>query len=496
MEKRNGGSVCSSCQTSFRVVIGIMLLYAVTSCANMNTISRSTNLPGDREAVHLDIHQRAIIATAKKYCAEPSPDGLAAYAAAIGLSVGKPASEADSLTSSGSSSAASVGLRTQSISLMRDQMYRICEASANGDIGGGNVAVLLGQSQDLAIVILAIEQLTGPVSASQAALIASTQASSTATIASNAKQLEILTKALERANKDLEESKAEKITKENEIKTVQSDIDQKTAALAAQGDENQEIRDPLTKAIESQRKNLTDLNSKHAVAVKQIEFRQSIVDDAITARDKVLKSQDSALASGSTSTDGNKEFDVHSSANKLASDASIKVADTVEAIVKHALNKSYLNEACISVISTPVEEIQVGLTGEQLDTAKKRRNGRLELLQSCVGLINATLAMQTGAAAKEAAEAQLEAERAKKQTSVLQNKFSMDKVMNCISNVDGTVNASRLNAILALPQIAFELSATLPPRSAQQVRTFLATREDQLQELEKRIDSKPSICLR
>lgn len=479
-----------------RIVIIVTVLVALSGCANLSTIHRSTMLPGNAKAVHLDIHQRAIIATADKYCAEPSPDGLAAYAAAIGLSVGKPVSEAGSLTSSGSSSVASAGLRTQSITLMRDLMYRICEASANKSLGDANLAVLLGQSQDLATVILAIEQLTGPVAASQAALIAGTQASSTATIAANAKQLEILTEALERANKGLEEAKAEKTAKEKEIETTQAEKDLKTAAQTqAQAEENQELSDTLKAETTVLTNKLSDLNAELALAEQQEAFRQGIVDDAKATRDKVLESQDSALASGSTRTSGSNAFDSQSPANKLAADASIKVAETVENIVKHSLDKKYLDEACISLITTPIPTISATMDDKEKGAIQQQRTGRLELQASCVALINSTIDKQRSDASRDAAEAQLDAAKADAKRIVLQSKSAMDKVMNCITD-NGAVNAGRVTAILALPRVAVDLSNTLNGRKAQQVRTFLATRADQLQELAQRIDTDPGICLR
>lgn len=489
-------SLCALLTTSCRVLIVVTVLAGVYGCANMNTISRSTNLPGERKALHLDIHQRAIIASADKYCAEPSPDGLAAYAAAIGLSVGKPASSADSLTTSGSSSVAGVGLRTQSITLMRDLMYRICEASANKSIGDANVAVLLGQSQDLATVILAIEQLTGPVAASQAALIAGSQSASTATIAVNSKQLELLTEALERANNNLEETKAEKAAKEMDIEAVEAEKKRKTTALAqAEEEDNQETRDILSEEIVSLTSKLNDLKKELAVYEEREAFRQGIVDDARAAREKVLESQEAALSSGSTTTSGSNAFDTQSPANKIAAEASVKVTEAVQEIVKHALNKPYLNEACISVITTPLEEVQTtGMSPEQIKASEQRRRARLQLQNSCVELINSSIEKQRAAAAEDAAKSRFEKEKLETQTNILQTKSSIDKVMNCITN-NGTVSEKRLARILALPKIKSDLSNSLTERNAEQLRAFLAINADQLEELAQRIDSATEICL-
>ena len=466
-------------RASFRVVVGMLAIAATSGCANLNTIERSTLLPGNRKAVHLDIHQRAIISTADRYCAEPSPDGLAAYAAAIGLSVGKPASGTDSLTSSGSSSAAGVGLRTQSITLMRDLMYRICEASANGALGNAHLAVLLGQSQDLATVILAVEQLTGPVAATQVALTAGSQATTIATISASAKQVEILTEQLERANENLQEAKARKATKEQQIAVTQAKKDRKSTALTeAEGEENQEIRDALREEIASLQSELTDLKSELAEIASDVEHHQGIVDHTKTTRDKVLESQDSALASGSTTTSGNETFDSRSSTTRLAADATNKVADTVAAIVTHALDKDYLDEACISIIST----------SELTETGPV-------LLASCISLINSKIERQRQNAELDAAVAQRDALIANAESAILQTKGALTKVMNCITD-NGTVNSNRVTEILNLRSFGTDLSESLITRDTQDMWNFLTLRADQLQELAKRIDSNPGICLR
>ena len=110
-----------------RTLINILLIgsfIGLTACANINTIGRTTKLDsGDNigKAVHLDIQQRLLIVNEfGYYCSEPSPDALAAYAAAFGIGASSPASGAASAAGGGQSSAASVGLRTQSITLMRD----------------------------------------------------------------------------------------------------------------------------------------------------------------------------------------------------------------------------------------------------------------------------------------------------------------------------------------------------------------------------------------
>jgi len=66
-------------------------------------------------------------------CAEPSPDALSALSASIGGGISDPKVAANFALAQ-SESAASIGLRTQSIQLLRDGMYRLCEGYAAGAI--------------------------------------------------------------------------------------------------------------------------------------------------------------------------------------------------------------------------------------------------------------------------------------------------------------------------------------------------------------------------
>ncbi len=162
-------------------VLGMGL--TLTACANLFTVQEVTEIPnrGDKtrinaRAIHLDAQQRLVLATAQGYCAEPSPDALASYAASLGFDLDIFSQSSGSLAQALKSDAASIGLRTQSITLMRDALYRMCEASNNGRLNDTEVAAFLRRSQDLTAVVLAIEQLTGTVAANQVILTPSAKA--------------------------------------------------------------------------------------------------------------------------------------------------------------------------------------------------------------------------------------------------------------------------------------------------------------------------------
>ena len=164
---------------------------ALAGCANLNTVGRSTTLPNNGIAVHVDAPQRLAIANTSGWaCAEPSPDALQAYASSFGLGFAAPSKESVSVAQALSAGSGSIGLRTQSITLMRDSLYRICEMYFNGAISKESAVQLLQRSQDLSLAILAIEQLTGAVVAQQVSLNTTNAATAAATINDTQKQLD------------------------------------------------------------------------------------------------------------------------------------------------------------------------------------------------------------------------------------------------------------------------------------------------------------------
>lgn len=156
------------------------LLLALSACANLHTIHRTTDLPDDGKAVHLDAAQRVIHVTKNgKACAEPTPDALQSYASAFGSALNAGADGA-SFSNALRANAASVGLHSQSITLMRQHLFNICEYAQNDWLNDADVMLLMERSQDLTLGILAIEQLTGAVVARQAMFEDSSDVSATA----------------------------------------------------------------------------------------------------------------------------------------------------------------------------------------------------------------------------------------------------------------------------------------------------------------------------
>jgi hypothetical protein len=94
-------------------------------------------------------------------CAEPSPDAMAAVAASMAANMAGKDSTSASLSASVSESAAFVGLRTQTIQLLRDGFYRMCEGYMSGALTAEDYSIMQRRYQANMLALLTIEQLTG-----------------------------------------------------------------------------------------------------------------------------------------------------------------------------------------------------------------------------------------------------------------------------------------------------------------------------------------------
>lgn len=142
-------------------------------------IHKSANIAGV-QTLSIDAKQRMLLVTNKGgrlhnetvACAEPSPDALAAQAAALSASGAKPEVISAALSASRSESAASIGLRTQTIQILRDGYYRICEAYMNGAINSADYKKVISHVDGVIAVVMAIDALGGTVSAPAIAISA------------------------------------------------------------------------------------------------------------------------------------------------------------------------------------------------------------------------------------------------------------------------------------------------------------------------------------
>ena len=160
------------------VVTGGVALLVMAGCgdpslrlANYNSIYQPIDLTkNDNTAgVLLDIKQRAILSQKNKngdtvICSEPSPDALSAYLADLGASYKDSNGANHSANTHLQEIASFVGTRSETIQLLRDSLYRLCESYMSGAVGQEQYLDLMRRYQTNMVSFLAIEQLTEVIS--------------------------------------------------------------------------------------------------------------------------------------------------------------------------------------------------------------------------------------------------------------------------------------------------------------------------------------------
>lgn len=163
-------------------IILILCILASGCSANYKSIYRAKALSKDSQITLIDAKQRSIISSliddptasnAKRkhlvICAEASPDVFSVYANALAAGVkvdksGDPSSLGVGANLSFSSAETGSTIpRTQTLTMLREMMYRTCERYLDGAISKLELPIQAARDQRVMIAALAIEGLTGAV---------------------------------------------------------------------------------------------------------------------------------------------------------------------------------------------------------------------------------------------------------------------------------------------------------------------------------------------
>lgn len=149
-----------------------------------STIYKKSDL-GGVQTLSIDAKQRLVLVGTRKepdgstrrvVCAEPSPDALVAQAAVLSASGAYKQGGAEAPSAGGNvgvglqESASSIGLRTQSIQILRDGYYRLCESYMNSAISTEQYNRVVMNIDTFINVALAIDGLGNAKSAPAVAI--------------------------------------------------------------------------------------------------------------------------------------------------------------------------------------------------------------------------------------------------------------------------------------------------------------------------------------
>ena len=344
------------------VLLTLVAFLAACSSANWKSINHPFD-PDSGDSRLVDAKQRAIISVRRNLigadgksimhkgkpitdlavCVEPSPDALQATASALAGSLStKSLENLLDLSASTSESAASIGLRTQTIQLLRDAYFRLCEAYLNDGIDAIAYDILQRRFQNQIIALLAVEQLTGAVAASQPAL-------TTSAIADAGAKTGLVAQALKDA--------------EDDLLKLQDDLDANASSLTELNEQKQkldaqkaEIDKALPETTEQEKKaelegKLAETENALAINAKQIqstERRQKTLNEQIQRQNQqisVLSEAfgEAAKATIKSTTTGSAAFSGGSQSNATHTK---EVANAVRAITLNAINQDYESQVC------------------------------------------------------------------------------------------------------------------------------------------------------
>jgi len=162
------------------ITLAVTGLCALSGCANLETVWRNEDSAG--RTVSVDATQRVIVSSTTvtkdgksfpRYCAEPSPDAIASFAASMGLGASLPARGATAdvnFQNALASQVGSIGLRTPTTQVIRDLITAACFAHMNGAFEDPKFAAAFERNQDFVLAAHAIAVIGGESMARQIVL--------------------------------------------------------------------------------------------------------------------------------------------------------------------------------------------------------------------------------------------------------------------------------------------------------------------------------------
>ena len=349
-------------------ILSLTIFLGSCSPAEWNSINRQFN-PTDGDSRLIDAKQRAIIAvtrdvinangkqvegmdgkpvTVLAVCAEPSPDALQATATALaGEGSGDALRAVLNLSGFSSESAASIGLRTQTIQLLRDAYFRLCEAYLNDGIDSIAYDVLQRRFQNQIVALLAVEQLTGVVKADQVSLNTSAAGNAGA-------QAQLIAQILEAAEEDLLRLQGAQDHNATELAQLkEQEIELENIKQSADDDSNENDETKRNTALQStaaQAKNNYETNANEIKAAErrkltlegQIERKNQQIATLIEAFGEAARATITSNATGMATLGGG---DTVSNASHIS-----EVVNAVRAITLNAINQDYEAQVCFEAL--------------------------------------------------------------------------------------------------------------------------------------------------
>jgi hypothetical protein len=144
-----------------------LLVVLVTACSGQPGPQATVWHPDENESLLMDAKQRIVISTTRNdqhvICAEPVPDVVSSVNTDFGFdaNIGPALSRAGAadIGRTADETVTNLGKRTQSVQLLRDGLYRACEAYVNGLLDEEDYRRILVNYDEILVALTAIDAL-------------------------------------------------------------------------------------------------------------------------------------------------------------------------------------------------------------------------------------------------------------------------------------------------------------------------------------------------
>ena len=204
-------------------------------------------------------------------CAEPSPDVAVALANSFGAGISVMGYGSGSLSGANAESVVQLAERTVTVQLLRDQMYRACEAYANGAITGTTYNLIMSKNNDAMVTLMLGETAGGAFGRSLAAI--GTGANSSADATTTLDQLREIQKEVAQAEQNVqtaiqeEQAATEKRDDKKEIAESDATKTGEAAVSEEKKQENEQVVQEADNEVAAAEKNREVMEAQRA-AVK------------------------------------------------------------------------------------------------------------------------------------------------------------------------------------------------------------------------------------
>lgn len=248
-----------------KYTISMIIAFSLVGCGTTYSLKSFSPMEGQPNVAFIDIKQRAILSGKRVrangvepeivMCAEPSPDALSSLTTELAADAKYKDIVTSTLSFSQQEAASFVGLRTQTIQLLRDGMYRLCEGYLTGALSQADFAWLSRRYQRNMVALLTIEQLTRVAQVANIGQTSQSMAAASQSVAQIQADVEKIDekidtlgkekKGLEAEKKTIDQLPASDTTKTTKLEEIKSKINDQDRRIKSSSDIREALLDGL-----------------------------------------------------------------------------------------------------------------------------------------------------------------------------------------------------------------------------------------------------------